>query len=74
MPAQSATQVQPGDVVKLRSGGPPMTVVAPSPRAGDRVLCFWFAGSEVREGEFSFACLELTKSGGVGAYINGSPV
>ncbi len=36
-----------GDVVRLKSGGPAMTVVAPGARVGSGVVdCAWFGGDD----------------------------
>ncbi len=40
-----------GDTVKLISGGPVMTVK--NPRHFDWVLCQWFAGKKLEQGDFS---------------------
>ena len=44
-----------GDTVRLRSGGPLMTVVL---LVGDAVRCAWFQGKENREGSFPAAALD----------------
>ena len=49
-------QFKPGDVVKLKSGGPKMTVQKTSRGIGDRgwtVRCDWFAGSKKEQGVFA---------------------
>lgn len=52
-------QFQPGDRVRLRSGGPLMTVVS-APR-GD-VKCFWFgSGDELHEQNFPAVTLVLVE-------------
>lgn len=47
---------KPGDVVVLKSGGPPMTVAEPGGNPGGhpghRVRCLWFAESRLERGEF----------------------
>lgn len=44
MPAANdlPTPLKPGDVVMLRSGGPPMTVVKKDTSDPPQVVCFWF--------------------------------
>ena len=48
-----------GDIVKLKSGGPEMTVhsVVPS-QGGPYYDCQWFAGKKLEEGRFSGKSLE----------------
>ncbi len=55
---------QAGDVVRLRSGGPLMTVIQVKPeqqdsygniQAGGSLWCRWFADAEVRNGWFGLA-------------------
>jgi uncharacterized protein YodC (DUF2158 family) len=43
-----------GDVVKLKSGGPDMTVkrIIPSSNQGDVYECQWFAGKGLQHGIF----------------------
>ena len=49
------TELKAGDTVRLRSGGPLMTVVL---IVGDAVRCAWFQGKENREGSFPAAALD----------------
>lgn len=51
--------LEPGDVVKLKSGGPAMTVVAVK---DDGVHCLWYAdmADEVRTAVIPAICLELS--------------
>lgn len=59
-------QLQVGMIVKLKSGGPDMTVeevvIAYSTKTptGD-VDCQWFAGKKLEKGRFPVASLELVK-------------
>ena len=50
-----------GDTVKLKSGGPLMTVTNPSAHAGGKavVSCNWFDGSDIKGGVFPAETLEL---------------
>ncbi len=49
------TQLKPGEVVRLKSGGPPMTLVGPAQTGG--YLCCWFAGDDVKSASFNPNCL-----------------
>jgi uncharacterized protein YodC (DUF2158 family) len=46
--------LQVGDVVGLKSGGPSMTVIKVE---GDRVLCQWFFGKELKSNSFPIPAL-----------------
>lgn len=43
-----------GDVVRLKSGGPPMVVRSAS---GDTAYCQWYAGVDLHQGTFLFSSL-----------------
>ncbi len=47
-----------GDTVRLKSGGPSMTVAAHEEDI-DLIICQWFDGEELKEGQFSPESLEL---------------
>jgi uncharacterized protein YodC (DUF2158 family) len=47
-------QFEAGDVVRLKSGGPPMVVRAVS---GDTAYCQWYAGVDLHQGTFLFSSL-----------------
>lgn len=47
-----------GDVVCLKSGGPSMTVLGPSPLAAGSVLCVWFHDGRVMRESFPAQVLE----------------
>lgn len=59
-------EIKAGDVVRLKTGGPMMTVKLAIPRragsvADDRVMdltCQWFDGTVLHEGEFSVESME----------------
>jgi len=53
----NSTQLKPGDVVQLKSGGPLMTVRWVGDKAD--VSCTWFVGSEVRHADFKVEQLNL---------------
>ena len=49
-----------GDIVRLKSGGPPMTVDEVDKRAASQIIaCLWFDGAQLEDGEFSPASLVL---------------
>jgi uncharacterized protein YodC (DUF2158 family) len=52
-------RVKSGDVVRLKSGGPPMTVGAAVRTMTSSVfVCHWFEGGQERRGDFDAAALE----------------
>jgi uncharacterized protein YodC (DUF2158 family) len=51
---QEEEQFEAGDVVRLKSGGPPMVVRAVS---GDTAYCQWYAGVDLHQGTFLFSSL-----------------
>ena len=57
----SETEVEVGDVVALKSGGPPMTVVKLIPKSADgpSAKCMWFEG-EAMPHERDFVVATLT--------------
>ncbi len=54
-----------GDLVRLKSGGPKMTVKSlgqysqMSPHEGAFAACTWFQGSDLREEDFALETLEI---------------
>ncbi len=53
---------EPGMIVRLKSGGPKMTVKAnDSPEA--EVLCLWFAGKKLESGSFAMHTIVAVKEG-----------
>ncbi|MEJ8840186.1 YodC family protein [Ramlibacter sp. AN1133] len=52
---REAEQLEAGNVVRLRAGGPPMVVRAVS---GDTAYCQWYAGVDLHQGTFLFTSLE----------------
>jgi len=52
-----------GDIVKLKSGGPDMTVQRVPDTAYLVYHCQWFAGKKLESGAFQEASLELAKAG-----------
>jgi uncharacterized protein YodC (DUF2158 family) len=53
---------KPGDAVRLKSGGPLMTVKS---LQGNDVICVWFEGEMKKESEFLAATLERDDGGPV---------
>ena len=57
-------QFKPGDVVRLKSGGPNMTVTQVGERAMTQepeVWCVWFVGTKKFEDTFSPEALEIAR-------------
>jgi uncharacterized protein YodC (DUF2158 family) len=52
-----------GDVVRLKSGGPAMTVE--STIGGSECMCMWFEGTTLRKKAFPTEALERTTTKGV---------
>jgi uncharacterized protein YodC (DUF2158 family) len=55
-----------GDVVRLKSGGPKMTIdnvdnYGTSNKPSIRAACIWFDGGEKKEGNFSPETIEIAK-------------
>lgn len=50
-----------GDIVRLKSGGPDMTVRSVPDRLERDYFCQWFAGKKLEIGRFPFASLEKVK-------------
>lgn len=51
-------EIQQGDVVVLKSGGPKMTVASADAKS---CLCQWFQGDNLREGSFPSSALTAVK-------------
>jgi uncharacterized protein YodC (DUF2158 family) len=51
---RNSEQFEAGDVVRLKSGGPPMMVRATS---RDTAYCQWYAGVDLHQGTFLFSSL-----------------
>ena len=59
-----ATEFKPGDVVRLKSGGPAMTVTAIGEDGGEtKAFCVWFEGTEQHQGTFVLAAIEPSAPG-----------
>lgn len=52
-----ATKIQVGDIVRLNSGGPKMTVLAFS-ESGDYVITKWFLENKFDEGSFHIQAVQ----------------
>jgi uncharacterized protein YodC (DUF2158 family) len=56
-----------GDVVRLKSGGPAMTVeVVTKATEGHLVRCVWFDDGEAKRGTFPAAALDEAENAGLG--------
>ena len=51
-----------GQIVKLKSGGPEMTVKSTASHPSNYYICQWFAGKKLEQGIFSAESLELVPS------------
>lgn len=57
--AMARHDLKPGDLVKLRSGGPTMTLgEVPGEPHGGAVRCLWFTGATLRDACFPVDALE----------------
>ena len=50
-----------GDIVKLKSGGPEMTVQSLASSGDDCYYCQWFAGKKLEQGRFPKDSIELVQ-------------
>ena len=55
-------QFKVGDVVKLKSGGPNMTVRSAPEMPGQVYQCQWFAGKKLEQGAFREESLETAST------------
>lgn len=55
------TKLAIGNIVKLKSGGPDMTVQILPQDSGTYYTCQWFAGKKLESGRFPADSLELVK-------------
>ncbi len=51
-------EYQIGEIVKLKSGGPDMTIRSKANTSGSSYYCQWFAGKKLEQGQFSVESLE----------------
>jgi len=49
---------QTGEIVKLKSGGPDMTVQTTATETTTHLYCQWFAGKKLESGKFPIGSLE----------------
>lgn len=58
-------ELQVGEIVRLKSGGPDMTIAGIRSSDPSECRCQWFEGSQVREGWFAVASLvKVDRAGG----------
>jgi uncharacterized protein YodC (DUF2158 family) len=57
-PAKQPPELNVGDIVQLKSGGPKMTVDDPA-NYNRKVVCHWFAGGKLNSGQFERETLNL---------------
>ena len=50
---------EPGDKVRLKCGGPEMTVLVRAPGLSERYACLWFDGPKMERGVFPAEDLQL---------------
>ena len=53
-PVTDTREFEAGDIVRLKSGGPPMVVRS---IGGDTAYCQWYAGVDLHQGTFLFSSL-----------------
>lgn len=58
----SSNQFSIGDIVKLKSGGPDMTVRDVPDIGGTVYVCQWFAGKKLEQGSFPGDSLEQVQA------------
>lgn len=61
MSANVSAEIKVGDVVKLKSDGPKMTVDSFAFGSDDLVRCCWFVGSSLQDAPFDKGSLVLQK-------------
>lgn len=67
-----ADEFQKGDVVKLKSGGPLMTVSSVGDQWGEtKVWCVWFEKTKKFEDTFDPAVLSIASTGGSSSIVRG---
>lgn len=54
--------LKPGDLVKLKSGGPVMTFGSLTGAVGQETRCFWFVGQELKSALFPVHALEQAEN------------
>jgi len=52
---------QAGDIVKLKSGGPEMTVQSTASESAPHLYCQWFAGKKLESGRFPTNSLDYVE-------------
>ena len=71
--ANEKYEPKPGDVVRLKSGGPRMTIASSNVTFSTEVwACQWFSGDELRTGDFAPEALEVATEPKAPAMAGGS--
>ncbi|MFA5538961.1 MAG: DUF2158 domain-containing protein [Gemmobacter sp.] len=61
--------LKPGDLVKLKSGGPVMTFGGMGGAFGNDARCFWFVSTEMKSANFPPEALERAEKGSGTAWV-----
>ena len=64
---KTETDIKPGDTVRLKSGGPKMTVTkvgVPYMTTAMSVWCKWFEGTKLHEGDFVIEAVQKIEPAG----------
>jgi len=68
-----ADSFKPGDVVRLKSGGPAMTITGKAPRTGGWVVV-WFSGDKTQTDAFPNDLLEPASGSGASGFVRFAPI
>ncbi|CAM5476732.1 hypothetical protein FALB51S_03352 [Frigidibacter albus] len=62
-------EMKPGDLVKLKSGGPVMVLAMAPGCYGSTLRCYWFTGTTPQDASFPLETLEPAQHGGWAASV-----